>query len=75
MLHRGNWSVAALELIPLPLTPAPESKQEESKRETASLPGCDLKIEEPMLLPLKLEETLLMMHTEAEISPYLYVKC
>lgn len=44
--------------------PAPESTQE-----TASVAGCDLKIEEPMLLPLKLEETLLLMQMEAEISP------
>jgi len=48
--------MAALKLIPLPMMPAPGSMQE-----TASLPQCDLKIKEPMLLPLKLEETLLLM--------------
>lgn len=28
-----------------------------------------------MSLPLKLEETLPLMQMEAEISPYLYLKC
>lgn len=50
--------------------PAPEGTQE-----IASLPGCDLKIEESMSLPLKLEETLILLQMEAEISPFLYLKC
>lgn len=50
-------------------------QHQESMQGTASLPGCNLKIEEPMLLPLKAEETLPLMPMEAEISPYLYLKC